>query len=152
MRSVTILTTALLATALSTSVGAAILPFTGSLTATASVVSSAACAPQPLQGTISGGSGLSNFGNFAYSHTVCLSGGVGPVAGSFLANFGADQFQGTMTGAAAAGAIAGTFDQTFDYVVTGGTGRFLGATGNFTGTAPSTPGIRRRESISLSMG
>ena len=133
MRLVAMIAAAGLANTLPASVNAVIVPFTGSLTAIASVAPSASCAPQPLQGVISGGSGLSNFGSFVYSHTFCLSGGVGPVAGTFLADFGADRFSGTLSGAAAAGAIAGTFDQTFTYVITAGTGRFVGAIGSFNG-------------------
>ena len=133
MRLVALIAAAGLASTLPAGADAVVVPFTGSLTATAAVAPNAACAPQPLQGVISGGAGLSSFGSFVYSHTVCLSGGVGPVSGNFLANFGVDQFQGTLHGAAVAGAIAGTFDQTFNYVVTGGTGRFLGATGSFLG-------------------
>lgn len=133
MRPAITITAAILAVTLSCAGRAATVPFTGSLTAIAHVAPNLACAPQPLQGVITGGSGLSNFGAFAYSHVVCLSGGIGPVAGTFLADFGIDQFHGTLSGEAAAGDVGGTFDQTFKYILTGGTGRFLGATGGFNG-------------------
>jgi hypothetical protein len=113
-----------------TAASAALLSFGGSVNATAVVTPSAGCAPLPFQG-VATGTGSSNLGGFAYSHTVCTQGATGPVTGSFLANFGVDQFQGTLNGSSVATATTGIFDQTFNFSITAGTGRFLGATGSF---------------------
>jgi hypothetical protein len=115
---------------LPTVASAALLDFAGSVNATAMVAPNAGCAPLPFQG-VATGTGSSNLGSFAYSHTVCTQGATGPVTGSFLANFGVDQFQGTLNGSSVATATTGIFDQTFNFSITAGTGRFLGATGTF---------------------
>lgn len=121
---------AIVAAAIPASAPAAVLGFSGSVAASAQVSSSAGCAPLPFFGQATG-SGTSNLGSFAYSHTVCTQGGTGPVTGTFLANFGADQFEGLLNGGSVATATTGIFDQAFNFTITGGTGRFLGATGSF---------------------
>lgn len=135
MKSSTMIHTALVAAAITATqpAKAAVLDFSGSMNATASVGPDASCAPLPFRGTISNGSGASSLGSYSYSHSVCLAGGVGPVAGSFLFDFGADEFFGSLTGSASASATPGVFDQLFTYTILGGTGRFLDATGTFMG-------------------
>lgn len=134
---------ALIVTALCSAAGArgAVLDFSGSLSATAAVAADPGCAPLPLRGTIlpQNTAGQSSLGDFRYSHSICIAGGVGPVAGSFLVDFGADQFQGTVAGAASASGTPGVFDQIFNYTILGGTGRFAGAGGGFTGIGSVDP-------------
>ena len=84
--------------------------------------------------------GTSNFGAFGPSMTHCLtkpstttptsySGGV------FEFDFtgAGDEFSGTYSGVLTPINGTNVFDSTVDYVVTGGTGRFLGASGTFEG-------------------
>jgi hypothetical protein len=106
--------------------------FNGAGTATALVGPNAGCAPLPFQG-IANGSGTSDFGSFAYSHTACTSGATGPVLGTYTFNFGADQFTGNFAGTSAATPTVGLFDLNFVYNILSGTGRFAGTTGAFTG-------------------
>jgi hypothetical protein len=107
--------------------------FTGSMTAPAVVAPNSGCAPIPLQGLITAGSGSSPFGDFTYSHTVCTTGATGPVGGTYMIDFGIDQFNGALLGTSAATATPGLFNLQFDYTILGGTGRFAGATGSFLG-------------------
>lgn len=116
---------------MSSTAGAQSIPFNGNVAASAVVSPSAGCAPLPFQG-VATGTGNSNLGSFAYSHTVCTQGATGPVTGSFLADFGFDQFQGTLNGGSIATSTAGIFDQSFNFAITSGTGRFLGSSGAFT--------------------
>lgn len=79
--------------------------------------------------------GTSNFGNFGPTAAHCLtppptsySGGV------FTFAFDAgDEFSGTYSGFFTPTDVANVLNSTVDYVVTGGTGRFLGATGTIQG-------------------
>jgi hypothetical protein len=114
-------------------VRAAVVDFSGSMSAPASVAPNAACAPIPFQGLITAGVGASSLGNFTYSHTVCTTGATGPVSGTYTIDFGADQFSGALAGSSAATATTGLFDLLFTYTITAGTGRFAGGTGSFIG-------------------
>lgn len=130
-----------IALAASDAAPAAVLDFSGTMTATASVGGDATCSPVPLRGVIApqNSSGHSNLGDFAYSHSICISGGVGPISGTYLIDFGGDQFSGNVTGMASASSTPGVFDQVFNYTILGGTGRFLGASGAFTGLGTVDP-------------
>jgi len=118
-----------------TTASAAVLDFSGSFSGLASVAPDASCAPLAFRGTISSATtvGHSSLGDFTYSHSICLAGGVGTVAGSFLIDFGQDSFQGTLDGLASASGTPGLFDETFNYTILSGTGRFLDAAGTFSG-------------------
>ena len=122
---------------------AATIDFSGALIATPTVAPDPTCVPPPLRGTISrpNSSGQSPLGAFTYSHSVCITGGAGPVTGAFSVFFDNDQFDGTLIGQAVA-AGDGTFNQVFNYTILGGTGRFAGGTGTFRGDGtvdPRTP-------------
>ncbi len=91
-------------------------------------------------------SGSSNFGSFGPSMTHCLtpppttySGGV------FQFDFAAgDEFSGTYSGFFSPTAVPNVLNSTVNYIVTSGTGRFLGATGTVQGVGtldrnPATP-------------
>jgi hypothetical protein len=112
---------------------AAVVDFSGTMTASGVVTPDASCAPLPFHG-VATGTGTSPFGSFTYSHSACTQGATGPVQGIFTIDFGVDQFLGTLDGNATATATAGLFDFLLGYSITGGTGRFAGATGNFLGT------------------
>jgi hypothetical protein len=136
---------ALAAVAVSTLAQADTLSFTGSMTGLGVTGPDASCAPYPFRGVISPSStvGHSSLGDFAYSHSICLDGAPGTSMGTFLFDFGLDSFLGTMSGTATPSAtIPGTSDTLFSYVITGGTGRFLGASGGFTGTGTADPRVR----------
>lgn len=114
---------------------AATMAFTGSATATASVVPDASCAPLPFRGTIAAGnsSGNSNLGAFTYAHKVCTQGATGPVSGMFEIVFADGAITGGLEGfSVARPGVPGLFDQTFNYIINGGSGIFGGATGAFT--------------------
>ena len=116
---------------------AAILPFTGTANATASVAPDPSCQPfAPLRGTIlpANSSGTSNLGNFTYSHSVCTQGAITPTSlqdGTFAINFANGSINGTLTGSSTPSATPGIYEQLFTYLVTGGTGAFFGASGAF---------------------
>lgn len=82
-------------------------------------------------------SGTSNFGDFAPTESHCI---VPPLPttysdGLFSFAFNArDTLTGTYTGALGLSGVMGTFVNVQNYIVTGGTGRFVGSTGAFTGT------------------
>lgn len=98
------------------------------------------CAPLPFHGTLAGGSGTSNLGEFTYGHDICLSGASGPLQGTFTLTFGAGTLFGDLMGTAAPNlATLGTADLALSYDVLGGTGLFSGASGTFEGTAFSDP-------------
>lgn len=138
--------------ALSTaSAAAADVDFTGSMVGQGVVMPSAACAPIPNSGSINPGPGLSNFGAFSYSHSVCTQAGVGPIVGTFVVNFGVDEFYGTLLGSGAAGPSPTLFDLLIDYTITGGTGRFVGATGSFVGQGTADVSVHP-SIVSLSFG
>lgn len=96
---------------------------------------SASCAPTQVQVSFSpsnaASSGASNFGAFGASQTHCIdvpprdfSGGV------FSYDFAAgDSFGGSYSGGLRPSGTPGVFDSFVNFVVTTGTGRFLGATG-----------------------
>lgn len=109
--------------------------FSGSIVGSGFVAANAGCAPIPFRGTITNAPGTSSFGNFTYSHVVCTSGASGgPVIGNFTIDLGGDLLQGTLNGAATPSGTAGLSNLLFTYLISSGTGQFLGATGSFTGT------------------
>lgn len=116
---------------------AAILPFTGSATAAASVAPAASCAPFTFRGIITpaNSSGSSNLGAFTYSHNACTQGAISPVSlqdGSVAIDFGYGAISGRFTGTSTPRAgVAGLFDQIFSYTILAGTGQFARATGTF---------------------
>ena len=107
---------------------AAVVPFSGTATATASVGVNAAC---PVFQGLASGAGTSSYGNFTYSHIACTTGATGPVTGTYIIDFGIDRFSGDFAGTSAATATMGLFDLLFTYNITDGTGRFGGGTGSF---------------------
>jgi hypothetical protein len=116
---------------------AALLPFSGTATATAAPFPDASCDPRPFRGIIapSDSAGTSNFGAFTYGHNVCIIGAAGPVSGVFALDFGTSSFSGLLDGMAVPrDGVPGLFDQLFTYTVTAGTGLFAGATGSLTNT------------------
>jgi len=119
---------------------AAVIDFSGTLSATATVMPDPSCAPLPLRGMIArpNSSGLSPLGAFTYSHSICITGATGPIHGIFSVFFDSDQFDGTIVGQAVA-AGDGTFNQVFNYTILGGTGRFAGGTGTFRGDGTVDP-------------
>lgn len=119
---------------------AQIIDFSGTLSATATVMPDSSCAPLPLRGMIArpNSSGQSSLGAFTYSHSICITGATGPVHGIFSVFFGNDQFDGTIIGQAMA-VGDGTFNQVFNYTILGGTGRFAGGTGTFRGDGTVDP-------------
>ena len=125
----------LIATALSVALSqavpasAAVIPFSGTATATANVGADPSC--PVFQGLASGSGTSSSYGAFTYSHTACTTGATGPVTGTYIINFGVDQFSGNFSGTSAATATMGLFDLLFTYNITTGTGRFAGGTGSF---------------------
>lgn len=123
---------------------AAVLPFTGSVTARAVVGADASCAPS-FRGTISPSmtAGTSSLGAFTYGHSVCTAGAVGgAVNGVFNIDFGSDGFFGTLAGTATPTATPPLSDLSFLYTILGGTGRFLGATGTFDALGTADPRVR----------
>lgn len=134
-------TALMLATCLNgASASAAVIDFSGTLSATATVMPDPNCAPLPLRGMIArpNSSGQSSLGAFTYSHSICITGATGPVYGIFSVFFDNDQFEGTILGQAIA-AGDGTFNQVFNYTILGGTGRFAGGTGTFRGDGTVDP-------------
>ena len=120
----------------STAAQAASLVFTGTMNATGTGAPDPSCAPLPLHGTtLPGSTGSSSLGSFSYGHSACIPGPApGPFHGlSFVVDFGVDQFSGTFDGLGTLSATPGVFDAVFNYMVLGGTGRFLDASGGFTG-------------------
>jgi hypothetical protein len=78
--------------------------------------------------------GTSGFGDFTYTQAHCTTGGPGPYSGGVFSYFFAgDGLEGTYSGLASLSGIAGLLNNTVNYVVTGGTGRFLGSSGTITG-------------------
>jgi len=127
-----------LALALLGSSGAALagnVTLSGSMTGLGVTGPDASCAPLAFRGTISPASstGTSSFGNFTYSHNICLGGADAPSNGTFAFDFGTDAFQGTMDGGATSTATPGVSAVAWTYTILSGTGRFLGASGTFQG-------------------
>lgn len=114
---------------------AAVLPFTGNLTALSFGVPDPSCSPLLFRSTVSAGngSGTSSLGNFGYTASVCQSPGL-PVNGTFAINFATDGLQGTISGSATPTGTPGIFSPNFTYAILTGTGRFLNATGTFLAT------------------
>ncbi|HEY2356202.1 MAG TPA: PEPxxWA-CTERM sorting domain-containing protein [Phenylobacterium sp.] len=130
----------ILAMAAAVPADAAILAFAGSeMNDTPTPAPSGLCGAGQLLVSFSPGnaitSGASNFGAFGPSMTHCLtpppttySGGV------FEFDFAAgDEFSGTYSGFFSPTAVPNVLNSTVNYIVTGGTGRFLGATGTIQG-------------------
>ena len=122
---------------LANSANAAVLTFSGTANATASVAPDASCQPfANFRGTVlpNNSSGTSNLGDFTYSHSICTQGAITPVSlqsGTFGLDFANGSINGTVTGTSTPSSTTGIFDQFFAYVITGGTGDFLGASGAF---------------------
>ena len=108
---------------------AATVAFTGAMSATGGV------GPDPTRATVlpANSSGSSNLGAFTYGQTLCTAGGPGPFSGTFTVFFASDEFSGTFDGLATPSGTPGLINESFTYLVTAGTGRFLGASGTFTG-------------------
>lgn len=131
---------AALAIAAAAPASAAIVTFTGTeMNDTPTPGPSASCNPGQLLVSFSPSnaitSGTSNFGAFGPSMTHCLtppptnySGGV------FAFDFAAgDEVSGTYSGFFGPTEFANVLNTTVNYIVTGGTGRFLGASGTIQG-------------------
>ncbi len=131
---------AALAIAAATPAGAAVVAFTGTeMNDTPPPAPNASCGAGQIFVAFSPSTavtaGTSNFGAFGPTAAHCLtpppttySGGVFTFA--FEAG---DSFTGTYSGFFTPTDVANVLNSTVDYVVTGGTGRFLGATGAFQG-------------------
>lgn len=110
-----------------------VINFSGSMVGPGGAVPDLSCAPIANKGVITNAPGTSNFGAITYSHTACTSGSAGgPVQGIFSINAGGDLLQGSFDGTVTPTGtpISNLF---FTYLITGGTGQFLGATGSFYG-------------------
>lgn len=143
--------TAAIAVALSissTAAGAATVTFSGtSRNANFSPAADASCpAARPLRLNIQNGpgfaTGTSNLGAFTFTQSHCTNGLPGPYSGGV---FSFSFEQGDMLEGTYSGVLAGTppaLSNDINYVVTGGTGRFLGGTGtiNGIGTLTFAPG------------
>ncbi|WP_394761013.1 PEPxxWA-CTERM sorting domain-containing protein [Phenylobacterium sp.] len=119
---------------------AAIVSFTGvEMNDTPPPAPSALCSPGQVRVAFSPGtatvSGSSNFGAFAPSLAHCLT--LPPTSytgGAFDFAFAAgDDLFGTYSGFFTPSGVANVLNNTVDFIVTGGTGRFLGASGAFQG-------------------
>lgn len=107
--------------------------FTSSIDAVPNVIPNDGCGVGLLHGILDTAA-TSSLGSYDYSHSVCITGGPGPVSGTFELVFGDGSVTGLISGIATAGGTPGVLDQTFDYTVTGGTGNFAGSLGSFVGT------------------
>jgi hypothetical protein len=117
---------------------AATLPFTGSSYNVNPPAAPGAPCEAPLLNLSfgpDGTGGSSNFGDFTFSQAHCAVGGPGPYSGGVFEYFFAagDTLSGTYSGILAATSTAGLLSNTINYVVTGGTGRFLNASGTIQG-------------------
>lgn len=116
-----------------TAAKADVINFSGSIVGPGGAQPDPSCAPIPNKGMVTNAPGTSIFGNITYSHTACTSGSLGgPVQGIFTINAGGDLLQGSFDGTVTPTGtpISNLF---FTYLITGGTGQFLGATGSFYG-------------------
>ena len=79
--------------------------------------------------------GTSDFGDFTYTQAHCSTGGPGPYSDGVFSYFfsAGDSLGGTYFGLASPSGTPGLLNNTINYVVTGGTGRFLGGSGLITG-------------------
>jgi hypothetical protein len=92
------------------------------------------CAPIPFRGIITNAPGTSPLGNFTYSHNACTTGAVGgPVIGTFSIDLSGSLLQGSFSGTASPTGTPGLSNLLFTYLISSGTGQFLGATGSFIG-------------------
>ena len=129
-----------LALAAASSVSAATFAFAGTTTNdTPPPMPSPLCSPGMVRVAFSSANatvtGASNFGGFSPSLGHCLSLPPSSYSGGvFDLTFDAgDVLSGNYSGFFTPTATPGVLNSTVDYVVTGGTGRFLGATGGFQG-------------------
>ena len=122
---------------------AADLAFSGSMTGLGVTAPDSTCQPAyPARGTITGATGTSTLGNLVYSHNICLNGAPGTSAGTFQIDFLNGSILGSMTGTATPSAIPLISDTLFNYLITSGTGAFLGASGSFTGIGTADTNFR----------
>lgn len=120
----------------STSAHAAVVAFTGTaMNIGTPPVPDAACSPLlKAQFGPANTAGTSNFGGFTYTQAHCTTGGPGAYSGgAFSYFFAGDGLAGTYSGLASLSGTPGLLNNTVNYVVTGGTGRFLGGSGTITG-------------------
>jgi hypothetical protein len=115
---------------------ATILEFSGATTGLGVGAPGAGCDPLPFRSTIPADTtaGISNLGDFTYTHTICLGGVNAPANGSFEFFFGDGTLFGTLDGFAIASPVPGIGNPTFTYTILGGTGAFLDASGTLVGT------------------
>jgi hypothetical protein len=81
-------------------------------------------------------SGASNLGGFTFTQTHCSTGGPGAYSGGVFSYFFAqgDSLTGSYSGFASPSGTQGVLNNAINYVVTSGTGRFLGGSGAIAGT------------------
>jgi hypothetical protein len=79
--------------------------------------------------------GASDFGAFTFTQTHCSTGGPGAYSGGLFSYFfdAGDSLTGAYSGLATPSGTPGLLNNTINYLVTGGTGRFLGGSGLITG-------------------
>lgn len=115
---------------------ATVLEFSGAMTGLGVGAPGAGCDPLPFRSIIPANTtvGISNLGDFTYTHTICLGGVNAPANGSFEFFFDDGTLFGTLDGFAIASPIPGIGNPTFTYTILGGTGAFLDASGTLVGT------------------
>lgn len=114
-----------------------ILPFTGSVTGSSTLVGAdPTCAPLQFRAVINPAStvGTSSLGNFTYGTNTCLALGGVTSFGTFIIDFGTDAFNGTFDGGSSPTSTPGISQTSWLFTILGGTGRFAGASGSFNGT------------------
>lgn len=114
-----------------------ILPFTGSVTGSSTLVGAdPTCAPLQFRAVINPAStvGTSSLGNFTYGTNTCLALGGATSFGTFIIDFGTDAFNGTFDGGSSPTSTPGISQTSWLFTILGGTGRFAGASGSFNGT------------------
>ena len=117
-----------------------VLPFTGSVTGTSSIIGAdPSCAPLQFRTAIdpAGTVGTSSLGAFTLSTSTCIALGGGASFGTFIVNFGADAFNGSFDGGSTPTDVPGISNTDWLFTILGGTGSFEGASGTLdaTGTA-----------------
>jgi PEP-CTERM motif len=117
---------------------AAAVTFTGTATNIGSPpAADAGCSPLlKVQFGPANTAGTSNFGAFTFTQAHCSTGGPGAYSGGAFSYFfdEGDSLAGTYFGLAQPSATPGVLNNTINYVVSGGTGRFLGGSGTIVGT------------------